>query len=130
MEVASGVEEEEEVTRGHATVYTPVLPALEHDDHLLHRDDARLVYEAAAVGVAAHAAVMHDERLVAWALLVSQKAVGAGHSAERSEDRVEPKAEEKQSCWGGGVNVMLVLWEGGRGEDTNGGGGTSGRVDG
>lgn len=62
------------------SVYTPVLPALEHDDHASQSEEARLLYEATAVGVALQAEERHEETEEKEPAL--QKAVGEGQEEE------------------------------------------------
>lgn len=69
-----------DVDEPQGSVYTPVLPALEHDDHALQRDEARLLYEETAVGVALQAEDMHEETEVNGSPL--QKALGEGQEEE------------------------------------------------
>jgi hypothetical protein len=72
-------------------VYTPVLPALLHDDHCEQSDVDSDMYELTAVGVAEQADFMHDET-DAPASPDAQYCVGAGQALP------ELQAEERQDC--------------------------------
>lgn len=66
------------VAMGQVTVYTPVEPADEHEDHAAQTDEAMLLYDETAVGVAEQAETMHDETEEKPS--AEQKAVGAGQA--------------------------------------------------